>query len=303
MNGTQAAGALIVAFDELNRSRQRINQVDKRGKDNALRVRADLGSLQNEVKRRLAAVEAQSPKLAGQIAKLVKMLDSVGDSANQSLSTARRAEAEVERTRQFAAVIRSVLGDVDSRFSEELKRITDSLSAPVKQARAVTDIFEDEGHLIVKYSDGSETDLGKRKRNVSWVVDQSIFGALNVDSITFPTRALNTTYTAHATKSVLGIYTVQIGCDVVVPLLGTASTEGHIQLLSDKLTASTEICRARKKNAAIRTLAVDLGLTLVDDTDTTLSHIIPPGHLVQLKSTVVSGAPTFSIQRSCEIIL
>lgn len=116
--------------------------------------------------------------------------------------------------------------------------------------------------------------------------------AFTLESVSTPTRALNTNFTPHASKPTWVSYTIQISASTGV--LGAAGG-GTCELRSDAAaTPLTSRASARNETSG-----------LVNNTQITrhqLTYLVPPGHNVRLNTTTV-GTATISIIEQVEEVL
>ena len=132
---------------------------------------------------------------------------------------------------------------------------------------------------------------------VRWVVTliPSAAGALSFPTVTTPVRALNSNFTPHATRPVLGLYSVEIGG--VTTLL--SGDDGVIELRADAGAPAT--ARASVRNRVFQTLGVTIGTASVVRSE--LVFLFPPNWQGRLHTIVLVAAPTFAINHATEIIL
>lgn len=125
-----------------------------------------------------------------------------------------------------------------------------------------------------------------------WVVNGP---DLNFPQITSPVRALNTDFTPHATRPVLGLYTVAIQGQTSL----LAGDEGRIELRSDLGAPATP--RVSFRNRTGQALGVTVGTVVVQEG--VVMFLFPPGWSGRLHTVTLEAAPVYSIIRSTEIIL
>lgn len=99
-----------------------------------------------------------------------------------------------------------------------------------------------------------------------------------------PARALNTTFTPHATKAVQCTYSIKL--TVTNPLLAGASTVTVILNSDTATTPTTE----RGRVSATSSVALAVTIALTQSQDVQLSYLVPPGHKVRLVSTTSGTA-------------
>jgi hypothetical protein len=129
--------------------------------------------------------------------------------------------------------------------------------------------------------------------NVTWQVIPSV--ATLVPTVTTPARTLNTNFTPHATRPVLGIYSVRIAG--VTTLL--SGDEGRIELRADAGAPATP--RGQVGMRVAQNLGVTVGTQSAVEGE--LTFLFPPGWQGRLHTVTVLAAPTFSIVRQTEIVL
>lgn len=118
---------------------------------------------------------------------------------------------------------------------------------------------------------------------------------LEFPTVTTPVRTLNTVFTPHATRPVLGLYTVSVGGTTTL----LSGDDGRIRLRSDLGVPVT--IRASMRNRVFATIGVTVGHNSVVETE--LVFLIPAGWSVDLSTEVLVAAPVFTLIRSTEIIL
>lgn len=204
------------------------------------------------------------------------------------------------------------LHDTDSYIIETIGSVAESLPDPT--------LHQGRTHLLVNtgfpgavvYSSVGATPFSENGVNVAtisvpvgefkqlqsdgvrWVVKFPT-PALLVPTITTPARTLNTNFTPHATRPVLGIYSVRISGQTTL----LSGDEGRIELRADNGAPATP-----RTQVAMR-IAQALGVTVGTQSavEGELTFLFPPGWQGRLHSVVVLAAPTFSIVRQTEIIL
>lgn len=110
---------------------------------------------------------------------------------------------------------------------------------------------------------------------------------------TAPERSLNSTFTPHATRPTLCIYTIEI--TAVASLISGQS--GTVELRSDTSTPPTTVRASCKSDYSI-TLGVSIGWNHIGRY--VLTYICPAGHNIRLVS---SGTATISIAHQTECTL
>lgn len=126
-------------------------------------------------------------------------------------------------------------------------------------------------------------------------ITPSLTGVLLAPSVTAPARALNTPFTPHPTRPVLGFYSVTIG-GVTSLLSGDA---GRIELRSDPGAPVT--VRTRHRVHVTQGIGVTIGTTVI--AGAVLSFLIPAGWQVTLATVTEIAAPSYALTTVCEVIL
>jgi hypothetical protein len=138
--------------------------------------------------------------------------------------------------------------------------------------------------------------ISVRSDGVRWIVtDGADNFLLALPTVTTPARALNVNFTPHATRPVLGIYSVQVTCTASL-LVGQA---GRIDLMADNGVPAT--VRASNRSSLTAGVIVALGDQTIQRVP--ISFLFPAGWSGRLQSTAEVGAPTFAISAQTEIIL
>lgn len=118
-------------------------------------------------------------------------------------------------------------------------------------------------------------------------------GLPTITSVSTPTRALNTPFQPHATKTTWVSYTIRTSCTVS---LG-GSVTGTVQLRSD---ASATPTTQRASTGLTHSLGLGVGVASTVTVDQQISYIVPPAHYVNLVS---SGAGTITVLQQTETVL
>ena len=113
---------------------------------------------------------------------------------------------------------------------------------------------------------------------------------------TTPARTFNTDFTPHATRPVLVMYSVQIGCTTTL----LSGDDGSIELRSDSAATPTTV-RASMRNRLFQGLGVTIGTNSVVRSE--LVYLVPPGHNVRLATVTAVAAPVYTIVHQTEIAL
>lgn len=110
------------------------------------------------------------------------------------------------------------------------------------------------------------------------------------------TRALNAAFQPSSINAVNSRYAVSISCSLSL----TGGQEGKVELLSDASNPPTTI---RDTISNSNSGALTIGLSLVQKNTMGLGYIVPAGHFVLLKTTNVTGTPTFAMVSQVEEVL
>lgn len=117
-------------------------------------------------------------------------------------------------------------------------------------------------------------------------------GPSGVSTVTpsLPSRVLGTAFQPSSTKAVAASYAVKI---VIPPSNPTINHEAKVELLSGAVNPPTTVRDVVGMSAG--------GFpTSTSSQTSSLRYMVPAGHYVLLKSTVVSGSPTVTLVSQCE---
>lgn len=113
------------------------------------------------------------------------------------------------------------------------------------------------------------------------------------------TRSLNTIFQVNATRDSLVIYSIDISCTST--LLGGQTGIVFLEI-SPSSTFSTgiqQICEFTNGN----NVSLAIAITVTQTNTAVLNGFIPSGYYVRLRTTNVTGTPTFTYQYGQEILL
>lgn len=109
-----------------------------------------------------------------------------------------------------------------------------------------------------------------------------------------PTRTLNSTGFQPNTIRTCGlIYSVRVQCNLSL----TGGQQGLVQLLSDSSSTPTTV-RSQGRNGNTGTLTI--GLNTTQDGGAELSYTCPSSDYVIIKTTNLTGTPTFTLEEQTE---
>jgi len=128
------------------------------------------------------------------------------------------------------------------------------------------------------------------------VNNKGIVTAGTSQSISSPSRTINTTYQNTSSQNILGSYTVDISCTFT--LLG--GQQGSIYLeYADNSTFSTNLVTVQSSTNG-NTGTIGITITLTQTATAAVTGVIPAGKYYRIRSNNDAGTPTFTMRNSQE---